>query len=256
MGAGLAYADMGVLALHVAGDGVEAVGHLAFGQERLDYAQAAECLFDLRHGVGPEALGFEAARLEFTTYRGHNQQHNWREDQCKDRQFPRHRKEHGEVDDDQNRVLDQHVQRTGYRGLDFLDIAAHTGYDVALALLREETYRQREDFAVNLHAHVLDYAGAYRYHHRRRAEVAAGLDKGDGAEAEAEDEQNLAGPVGGHPIAYIVVDVVRKACEIIDLFPGNEFIYLTRGVEENLQNRYEQGEREYVEDRRQDIQQH
>ena len=59
-----------------------------------------------------------------------------------------------EIEEDQDRVLEEHVERRHDAVLHFLHITAHAGNDISLALLAEETERETVYLLVNLVADV------------------------------------------------------------------------------------------------------
>ena len=253
VGAGLPDGHLGVLAAHVFRHASEARVHALLGPEGLDDAQAAEGLFDLAHGVAPVFLRFRGVGFQPASGEADDADHDGREDDDEERQLPGHAEEDEEVDDDQDRVLDQHLDGAGDGGLDLLDVAADAGDDVAFALLAEEAERQGEDLAVDLHAQVLHHAGADGDHHGGGAEVAGYLDEDDRDEDEAEHQQDVALAVLLDELGDVVVGVVGDLVEGHPAVPGDEFVVDVADVEEDLQDRDQQREGEYVEDRRQDV---
>ena len=254
VGAGLADGHLGVLAAHVVGDLLEAAGHALFGAEGLDDAQAAEGFFDLAHGVAPVALGFGGIGLEFAAGEADDEDHHRGEDDDEQRELPGHAEEDEEVDDDQDGVLDQHLDGAGDGGFDFLDIAADAGDDVAFPFLAEEAEGQGENLAVDLHAEVLDDAGADGDHDGGGAEVAGHLDQDDADEDEAEHQQDVALAVLFDVLGDVVVGVVGDFVEGHAAVPGDEVVVGVADVEEDLEDGDQQGEGEDVEDRGQDVQ--
>ena len=198
------------------------------------------------HGVGLEAASGGADDAD----------HQRGEDDDEERELPGHPEEDAQVDEDQDRVLDQHLDGAGDGGLHFLDVAADAGDDVAFALLAEEAEREGEDLAVDLHPKVLDDAGADGDHHGGGAEVAGYLDGDDADEDEAEHQQDAALAVGLDVLRDVVVGVVGDLVEGHPAVPGDEFVAGVADVEEDLEDGDEQREREDVEDGRQDIEDH
>ena len=144
-------------------DGVETTVHLLLGTEGLDDAQTSEGLLHLTHRVAPQALGLHALGLQLTAYPTHKPAHDGHDDEGKHRQLPRDEKQHGEVADDEDGVLEEHLER-GHDGvLDLLHVATHAGNDVALALLGEEAQGQGVDFLVELVSDIADHTCADGY---------------------------------------------------------------------------------------------
>ena len=90
-------------------DLVEAAVHLLLGTESLDDAEAAQCLLHLTHRVAPESLSLHTLGLQLTTYPAHEPTHDGHDDQRKHRQLPRDKQQHGEVADDEDGVLEEHL---------------------------------------------------------------------------------------------------------------------------------------------------
>ena len=85
VGEGLTSIHPGCLAAHCSGDVSETLAHLLLGSEGLHYAQAAEGLFHLAHGVAPEALDLGGALFEVTPDNAHQPGHQRCEGQNEER---------------------------------------------------------------------------------------------------------------------------------------------------------------------------
>ena len=119
---------------------VEAVFNLLLGIESLDYAQAAESLFDIRHEESPLVLCLKRLPLQTLTYPAHYKPGERQQNQHEYGELPRHIDHHGQTSDNHNRVFEKHVERRHYRILDFGHIARHTRHDIALTRLGEVGY--------------------------------------------------------------------------------------------------------------------
>ena len=257
VGEDLPQEDAAGLVLHGAGDAVEAFLHLLLGPECLDDAQAAEGLFNLRHRVAPQRLGLQGLRFQLAADPAHDPEHEGSEQDGEEGHLPGNENQGAEVEDDQDWVLDQHVQGGRDGSLDFLDVAADAGDDVSFPLLGEEAQGQAEDLAIDFHPDVLDQAGADRDHHGARTEIAGGLEDRHHAEGQAEEQERDGSAVHGHELADVPIDVVEEFRPEIHLrVPGHEFIDFSVDVEQYLEDGDDQRERDQVEDGRQDVQQH
>ena len=127
-----------VVAVHL----VETTVHLLLCVESLDDTQSAQCLFYLTHRIAPQRLGLDALLLELSTHKTHEPTKQGHEEDGKEGETPRDNHQRGEISNDQNGVLEEHVER-GHDGvLYLLYITAHTGNDISLTLLTEEAQRQ------------------------------------------------------------------------------------------------------------------
>ena len=113
----------------------EACVHLLLSAECLHDAQSAECFLHLRHGVAPERLRLYRLLLELSAHEAHEPSEDRHEDDGEERELPRDEDKRSEVERDENRVLEEHVERRHYRALYLLHVARHTRYDVALAFV-------------------------------------------------------------------------------------------------------------------------
>ena len=137
---------------------VETLVHRLLGTERLDDAQSAERLLHLAHRVAPQGLCLDALLLQLTSDQSHEPSEDGHEDDGEQRELPRHDDERGEIDQDENRVFEQHVERCHDARLYLLHVAAHAGDDVALTLLGEEAEVQRVDLLIELVSDVAHHS--------------------------------------------------------------------------------------------------
>ena len=192
----LADGDAVQFAPHGSRHPVEAAGHAFLGIEGLDDAQAAEGLFDLRHGIAPERLGFQRAAFELFADGPHDPAHDGNEDDGEQGQLPADEEQGAEVEENQDRVFDENLDGAGDGILHLLHVTAHAGDDVALLLLGEKADGKAQDLVVNLHADILHHTGADGNHHGRRAEIAGGLEDGGHTDEQAQQQENLGGADG------------------------------------------------------------
>ena len=143
-------------------DAVETTIHLTLCTEGLDDTQTTERLLHLTHRIAPQTLGLDALGLQLTTYPTHEPAHDGHDDEGEEGQFPRDEDQGGEVTHDQDRVLEQHLERRHDGVLDLLHITTHTGDDVTLAFLGEETQWQGGDLLVELVADVAHHTSTDR----------------------------------------------------------------------------------------------
>ena len=217
--------------------------HLVFCDERLDDAQTAKCLFKLRHNLAPFSLRFERLSLEFLSdcahTPGHKRNHSHSE-QCK---LPAGRDKSSEIEEDEDRVLDEHIKRTCDRVFDLVHVAAHSCDDVSLFLLREESDRKTEKLVVYLCSDVSYDTGPERNHNRGRTEVAGCLERCHRYHKQTDDHKGLRSSPSLHRKGGIVVHIVHH--QVFDRYaavPRNKFISRSVQTEENLEKRDDQGE--------------
>ena len=86
------------------------VNHLIFRNKSFDNAQAAQCLFELRHRIAPFALSFQRLALQFSPYYTHQPAHSRQYNNSKERQLPTGHNQRREIQDNHNRALHQHIQ--------------------------------------------------------------------------------------------------------------------------------------------------
>ena len=118
---------------------IETLFHLLLGNESLDDAQATQRLLQLGHRVAPLALCLERLPLQFLTYSTHHPTHGRHYKQCEHGQLPTDGNHRGEINDNQNGILDEHIQRTGDGRLHLGHVTTHAGDNVSLTLFRKES---------------------------------------------------------------------------------------------------------------------
>ena len=108
--------------------------HLLLGTESLDDSQTTQRFFYLTHRVAPQGLGLDALGFQLSSDITHKPAHDGYDNQGEERQLPRDEDKGGKVGDDQDGILEQHLQTRHDAVLYLLHITAHTGNDVTLAL--------------------------------------------------------------------------------------------------------------------------
>ena len=109
--------------------------HFVLGIEGLYDSESSKSLLHLRHRVTPFCLGLQ--RVPFQAFSqcthtpGHCRHHRDGE-KC---ELPACKEQGPEIESDENRVLEQHIQRTGDGIFHLAHVSADSGNDVTLALL-------------------------------------------------------------------------------------------------------------------------
>ena len=237
---------------------VEALVHRLLGAESLDNPQSAERFLHLTHRVAPQRLRLHRLRLQLLANQAHKPAENRHENDGEQRELPRNDEQRGEIDHNQNRILKQHVERRHNRIFDFLHIAAHACNDVALALLREETERQRRDFLVELVADVAHHARANRHNRRRRQEVSPRFQERQHRQHNSDDEQRRRRARRLDEPVHVVVHVVHRHRFNVLPVPRHQLSGFHRVVrlKQNAKHRHERHKRKHVENGRQDVEHH
>ena len=217
-------------------DEVEAAGHLLFGDEGLDDAQAAECLFYLRHDFGESGLYAGRLALEALCHGAHEPCGGGRDDEHEGGELPADGEEGDEADDDGDGLLDEGGDGRGDGVLHHLYVGAHAHDDVALALGGEEAQGQVHDFVVHVHADVADDACGEGHHDVGGAPVADALQGGhddkDGAHEAEGEEGAVAGDELLHPGVGVVDDEVLVQAAPRPLAVGVDvLVYLEEDVQ-------------------------
>ena len=147
-------------------DAHEALQHLLFSNEGLDDTQTAQRLVELSQDVAPLTLHLGRLTLQLTADRTHNPACQGGYDNDKHGELPADGEHGGEADDDGYRLADKHVDTAGNTVLYRSHVGRHTGNDVALALVREETQRQAQHLVVDLDTDIANDARPQGNHHR------------------------------------------------------------------------------------------
>ena len=168
--------------------GVETFVHLLLSTERLDDAQSAQRLLHLTHRVAPQGLCLDGLLLQLASHESHEPAEQRYEDNREQRELPRDDEQRDEIDDDENRILEQHVERRHDGILYLLHITAHACNDITLTLLAEEAQREGSDFLIELIADVAHHTSSYRDDGGRRQEVGTRLQSRHHRQHNADDE--------------------------------------------------------------------
>ena len=237
---------------------VEAAVHLLLGAEGLYDAQSAKRLLHLAHRVAPQRLRLYRLLLQLAAHKAHEPAHDGHYDEREERQLPADDEQRGKIEHYQYRVLEEHVEARHYGVLNLLHVAAHARYDVALALLGEESERQRRNLAVELVAYVAHHACAYRNYRSRRKEIGTRLQKRHEGQKQAYDEQRCGGAHAPDHLVDIIIGVVYQHIFHVAAAPvhqsGRHAGRLS--LEKYLQDWYYGHERKDVQYRRKDIKHH
>ena len=255
VGAGLTNGDSVGSVTEFVGGFVKAVCHLVFSGEGFDDAHAAERFFQLRHGLAPFVLCVETLVFEFSADASHHPSHQREDDDGEDGQLPGGVDEHAEVANQQDGVLDEHVQRAGDGVFDFVHVAAHACNDVTFSLVGKEGQGERDDFVIDLCPDVAHDAGAHRNHDSDGSKIASCLEKRRCHEEDANDEERVFRAVGVHQLRSVPIHVVHH--DVFDAHSGgsprNEFIFVLVDSEEQLQHRNDGDEGKDVQDGRKEV---
>ena len=169
--------------------------------------------------------------------------------------MPRYEQEGCEVADDEDGVLEHHLQTGHDRVLHLVHVATHTGDDVALALFAEESHGQGGDLPVELVPHIT-------YHTRTDRQDAHGSKivdtrlQGCGHSQEYTYQQQGGGlsPFSNETV-HVVVHIVHQHRLYVRPIPRHQTgggLCITR-LEEDLQDGDQGRKREYIQHSRQDV---
>ena len=92
--------------------------------------------------------------LQLLSYNTHEPAEWWHKEDGEEGELPADADERDEIEENENRILEEHIERRHDAVLHFLHITAHAGNDISLALLAEETERETVYLLVNLVADV------------------------------------------------------------------------------------------------------
>ena len=181
---GYAVGDVAILVV----DLHEALHHLVLGDEGLDDAQAAQRLLNLAHTVRQAALHKQRAGLQLLAYRTDSPGQQGHHQQGEEGELPAEAYHSAQVNEDEDRVLDHHVQRAADAGIHLVDIGRDAGEDIPLALLGKEAEGQLEYLPVDVLPDVAQDTGAQRHEHSRAAEVGGCLEECEQGQYHAKQE--------------------------------------------------------------------
>ena len=83
--------------------------HLLLGDKGLDDAQSSQRLVQLSHRIAPLILRIERFPLQLLAYGAHHPTHTGQHQQRKERQLPAGDNQRGEIEEDKDRILEQHI---------------------------------------------------------------------------------------------------------------------------------------------------
>ena len=133
---------------------VEAPVHLILGAECLDDAQSAQGFLYHTHRITPKRLRLGALCLQLLSYNTHEPAEWWHKEDGEEGELPADADERDEIEENENRILEEHIERRHDAVLYFLHITAHSGDDISLALFAEEAQRKRGNLLVELVADI------------------------------------------------------------------------------------------------------
>ena len=133
---------------------IEVLVHLFFCTERLDDAQAAQRFFYHTHRIAPKCLCLDTVCLQFLAHYSHKPAERWYKENGEEGKLPTDADQRNEIEEDQDRVLEEHVERRHDAAFYLAHVARHTCNDVALALFAEEAQRKRGNLLVELVADI------------------------------------------------------------------------------------------------------
>ena len=131
-------------------------------------------------------------------------------------------------------------------------------YDISLPFLAEISQRQRQNLVIQAGTYIFYDSGTDGYHDGGGSEIACGLDCRYERQCKAQDEQHRAGSPLAHGFGHEPVQVVdsyilkRRHSGV----PCNELVLHLIDIEQDLQYRDKQRERENVEQGRQYVKYH
>ena len=229
----------------------EAVFHFLLRDERLDDAQAAQGLVQLGHRFTEFDLGFRGLPFEIFSKHADAPGDQGYDQYGEQGHFPTDENQGPEVEDNEDGILDEHIQAGGNRRFHDADIAAHPRDDVPLLFLGEKAERKAEHFVVNLHPQVTDDTGTQRNHHGGGTEIAGALQCRHQAQEQSQIEQGAGGAEVLNHHAHIIIEVFGEF--VLDAgvgaVPGDEVVMQFVDAENHLQDGDDEGKRKNVENR-------
>ena len=215
--------------------------HLLLSTEGLDDAQSAQCFFHLTHGVAPESLRLDALCFQLSAHIAHKPTHNRYDDKGKQCELPGNKDKCRKIADNQNRILEKHLQ-TGHDAVFYLlHITAHTSNNVTFAFLREKAQRQRCNLLVELVTDISHHTGTNRNDGGCRQEISACLEECSTSEEQANQQQGGCLPIVSYQSVDVIIHIVQQ--HRLDITPvpchhSGGSLCIT-GLEQYLQDRYQ-----------------
>ena len=228
--------------------------HLVLGIERLDDAQSAQSFFQLCHEVTPLVLCHQRFAFQHSAYSSHNPTHEREYGNGEEGQFPAGRNQGTEVEDNQYRILEEHVQRSHDAVFYFVHVTTHAGHDVTLALFGEEAQWQRQDLVVEGNADIAYHPCTDRDDGSRRKEIAGSLQESHECQEHTQQEEGRAGSMCLNQLGHIIIEIIDgNILERAFRSPWNKGIVGLLHLEQDLQDGDNEHEREDVQNGRKDI---
>ena len=115
-------------------DTIILVVHLLLSIECLDDAQPTQRFFHHAHGITPQCLCLDGILFQLASDEAHKPAHQRYEDDGEKGELPRNKYQRGEIGNNQDGILEKHVE-TRHDGIfNLLYVTTHTSDDVTLAL--------------------------------------------------------------------------------------------------------------------------
>ena len=92
--------------------------------------------------------------LQFLSHNTHEPAERWYKENGEEGELPADADERNEIEENQDRIFEEHIERRHDAVLYFLHITAHSGDDISLALFAEEAQRKRGNLLVELVADI------------------------------------------------------------------------------------------------------
>ena len=131
----------------------------------------------------------EALALQLSADFSHHPPHQRENNDGEDGKLPTGVEQHAEIAEEKYRVFDEHFERPRDGVLNLVDVTAHAGNDVSLALIRKEAQGKVGDFMINMRADITNDAGAHRHQHTCRSKIARRFQKGGRHKEQTNQEQ-------------------------------------------------------------------
>ena len=195
--------------------------------------------------------------LEFLSKHTHSPCHQRDDSHSEESKLPTCYEKCRKIKNNENRILDEHIKRTGYRILNLSHITTHSGYYITFLLLREEAERETKDLVVHLHPQVTYDSCPQWDHHCRRPEITRCLEKSHHAKKYAKKKKGRRCTITSYQFCNPIICVIENYILHRKIrLPWNKLVHSRIRLEQNVQDRYYQGERKDVEYSRQYVHDH
>ena len=220
-----------------------AIIHLRLGIEGLDDSQTTESLLKDAEKLAQLSLSLTTLAFEVLTYATDDCAGKRKHDESEEGELRAHDNHRDEIYDDEDGVLEEHVNGGHDRPLDLADIASGSLHDVSLTLFLKEADREADNLGVDLLTDVADdiitktYAGV-------GGEICRGALEDS---AENHEETRIEESVACTVIELYEGDVIIEIIDnhLIIHSPREERRNLTLLLEDNLEDRDHQRHAEH-----------